>query len=151
MEIDEAVKHLEFSKKSYQNLIDNDTRNGEIIGKDTTGTWKANTSLATVYQTMRDTMVVAIRSLEAWEKVKVEINAEIKYLNEPALVGDNKDVEVLELEWVLEVIDKQLKGGTEMKYKYEMCHCSKCGKLTRWCKECPGGTWYCMRCVEVEE
>lgn len=73
MTIDEAVKHLEFSKKSYQNLIDNDTRIGEAVGKDTTGTWKADTSLATVYQTMRDTMAMAIRSLEAWEKVKAEI------------------------------------------------------------------------------
>lgn len=70
MTASEAIKHLEFSKKSYQNLIDNDTRNGEVIGKDTTGTWKANTSLATVYQTMHDTMVVAIRSLEAWEEIQ---------------------------------------------------------------------------------
>lgn len=73
MTLEEAIKHLEFSKKSYQNLIDNDMRNGEAIGKDTTGTWKANTSLATVYQTMRDTMDMAIKSLEAWEKVKAEI------------------------------------------------------------------------------
>lgn len=73
MTIEETIKHLEFSKKSYQNLIDNDTRIGEAVGKDTTGTWKAGTSLATVYQTMRDTMAMAIRSLEAWEKVKAEI------------------------------------------------------------------------------
>ena len=73
MTISEAIKHLKFSKKSYQNLIDNDTRNGEAIGKDTTGTWKANTSLANVYQTMRDTMDMAIKSLEAWEKVKADI------------------------------------------------------------------------------
>ena len=73
MTIEEAIKHLEFSKKSYQNLIDNDTRIGEAVGKDTTGTWKADTSLATVYQTMRDTMIVAIKSLEAWENVKADI------------------------------------------------------------------------------
>ena len=38
-----------------------------------------------------------------------------------------------------------------MKYKYAITHCSKCGKLTRWRRECRGGTWVCMRCGEVGE
>lgn len=94
MTIDETIKHLEFSKKSYQNLIDNDTRIGEAVGKDTTGTWKADTSLATVYQTMRDTMVVAIRSIEAWEKVKAEIDEiEKKYGLDKATKYGNENAE----------------------------------------------------------
>lgn len=56
---------------------------------------------------------IAIRSLEAWKRVKAEINSEIKNLNESALVSDNKDVEVLELEWVLDIIDKHLKEEEE--------------------------------------
>lgn len=58
-------------------------------------------------------MAVAFKSLEAWKRVKAEINSEIKNLNESALVSDNKDVEVLELEWVLDIIDKHLKEEEE--------------------------------------
>ena len=41
---------------------------------------------------------IAIKSLEAWEGVKVDIDKEIKDLNEP-FVADGVDYEIVELEW----------------------------------------------------
>lgn len=35
-----------------------------------------------------------------------------------------------------------------MKYKYVSIHCSICGKLMKWRRECPKGAWYCVKCHE---
>lgn len=60
---EEARHHIEFMIKSYQNLIDNDIRSGDTIGKDMEGRWSADTTLRDVYQTMIDALDTAL----SWE------------------------------------------------------------------------------------
>lgn len=57
---EEAVRHLEFLIKSYQNLIDNDVRSGEAVGKDVEGQWSSDTTLREAYQTMIDALDTAL-------------------------------------------------------------------------------------------
>lgn len=106
MTVEEAIKHLQFSKKSYQNLIDNDTRSGDAIGKDIHGMWSADTSLVKAYQTMIDTMDMAIASLETWNKIKQEIN---DLFSKPACYMPNYDA----YKMFLEIIDKHLQEVEE--------------------------------------
>ncbi len=60
---EEARHHIEFLIKGYQNLIDNDIRSGDAIGKDVEGQWSADTTLRDAYQTMIDALDIAL----SWE------------------------------------------------------------------------------------
>ena len=62
---EEAIKHLEFMAKGYQNLLDNDERCLEAVGKGYKGEVEAQESLADVYKTQIETLNVAIDALQA--------------------------------------------------------------------------------------
>ena len=61
---EEAIKHLEFMAKGYQNLLDNDERCLEAVGKGYKGEVEAQESLADVYKTQIDALNLAIKALE---------------------------------------------------------------------------------------
>ena len=47
---EEVVKKLDFLIRSYQNLIDNQVSEGEIVGPGVKGTWKADAPIIKSYQ-----------------------------------------------------------------------------------------------------
>ena len=61
---EEAIKHLEFMAKGYQNLLDNDERCLEAVGKGYKGEVEAQESLADVYKAQIDALNLAIKALE---------------------------------------------------------------------------------------
>lgn len=60
----EAISHIKYSIKAYQNLIENDARSGEAIGKDIKGEWKSEKTLADTYMKMIESLKMAIKALE---------------------------------------------------------------------------------------
>ncbi len=60
----EAISHIEYIIKAYQNLIDNDARNGEVIDKDIKGEWESEKTLAGAYMIMIESLKMAIQALE---------------------------------------------------------------------------------------
>lgn len=61
---EEVIKHLEFMAKGYQNLLDNDERCLEAVGKGYKGEVEAQESLADVYKAQIDALNMAIKALE---------------------------------------------------------------------------------------
>lgn len=61
---EEAIKHLGFMAKGYQNLLDNDERCLEAVGKGYKGEVEAQESLADVYKAQIDALNLAIKALE---------------------------------------------------------------------------------------
>lgn len=73
---EEAIKHLEYSKKAYQNLIDNDVRKVEAIGKDLRMEFKSASILEDCYKVTRDSLdmgIKALKKMEMLENLKKEI------------------------------------------------------------------------------
>lgn len=64
---EEAIKHLEYSKKAYQNLIDNDVRKVEAIGKDLRMEFKSASILEDCYKVSRDSLDMGIKALKKME------------------------------------------------------------------------------------
>ena len=62
---EEAIKHLEFMAKGYQNLLINDERCLEAVGKGYKGEIKAQASLEDVYKMQIETLNVAIEALQS--------------------------------------------------------------------------------------
>ena len=61
---EEAIKHLEFMAKGYQNLLDNDERCLEAVGKGYKGEVETQESLADVYKMQIEVLNVAIKALQ---------------------------------------------------------------------------------------
>ena len=61
---EEAIKHLEFMAKGYQNLLDNDERCLEAVGKGYKGEVEAQESLADVYKMQIEVLNLAIKAIK---------------------------------------------------------------------------------------
>lgn len=61
---EEAIKHLEFMAKGYKNLLDNDERCLEAVGKGYKGEVEAQESLADVYKNQIEVLNMAIDALQ---------------------------------------------------------------------------------------
>ena len=60
----EAIDKMEFCKRAYQRMIDENSQEGVFVGKGFEGKWKADTPLYKVYEDMRDACDMAIKALE---------------------------------------------------------------------------------------
>lgn len=107
----EAIKHLEFMVKSYQNLIDNDVRSGDAIGKDFEGEWKTEQTLADIYRTMIASLNIAINSLQIDEQY--DLAMEQAELTGPT--GHCKDCKYFEYDSVAKV------DGMPLIVAHEIC------------------------------
>lgn len=104
---EEAISHIKYSIKAYQNLIENDGRSGEVIGKDIKGEWKSEKTLADAYMKMIESLKMAIMALEQ-EPILDKISAEMR---EEMLSHSGTGEEVIQayadgLKKGLEIIDK---------------------------------------------
>ena len=61
---EEAIDKMEFCKRAYQMMIDENSQEGVFVGKGFEGKWKADTPLYKVYEDMRDACDMAIKALE---------------------------------------------------------------------------------------
>ena len=60
----EAIDKMEFCKRAYQRMIDENLQEGVFVGKGFEGKWKADTPLYKVYEDMRDACDMSIKALE---------------------------------------------------------------------------------------
>ena len=68
MSNEECIEKLEFIRNGYQNLIDNDLRSGEAIGKDIKFSWEAPHTMKDVYEKMIEALNIAIETLQEKEE-----------------------------------------------------------------------------------
>ena len=99
MTYEEVTKKLDFLIRSYQNLIDNQVSEGEIVGPGVKGTWKADTPLIEAYQNMIEALMLAKLAIKQNQMLKLDYNARLK--DDMAAMLD--------------------KIGTEIKTKYGQC------------------------------
>ena len=64
MTSEEAIKHLEYSKRAYQNLIDNDNRKMEAIGKDLKVEFRSATIMEDCYRSSMESLEMGIQALK---------------------------------------------------------------------------------------
>ena len=60
----EAIDKMEFCKRAYQMMIDENSQEGVFVGKGFEGKWKADTPLYKAYKDMRDACDMSIKALE---------------------------------------------------------------------------------------
>ena len=75
---EEVVKKLDFLIRSYQNLIDNQVSEGEIVGPGVKGTWKADTPIIKSYQNMIEALTLAKLAIKQYQMLKLDYNARLK-------------------------------------------------------------------------
>lgn len=75
---EEVVKKLDFLIRSYQNLIDNQVSEGEIVGPGVKGTWKANAPIIESYQNMIEALTLAKLAIKQYQMLKLDYNARLK-------------------------------------------------------------------------
>lgn len=75
---EEVVKKLDFLIRSYQNLIDNQVSEGEIVGPGVKGTWKADTPIIESYQNMIEALTLAKLAIKQYQMLKLDYNARLK-------------------------------------------------------------------------
>ena len=78
MTYEEATKKLDFLIRSYQNLIDNQVSEGEIVGPGVKGTWKADTPIIESYQNMIEALMLAKLVIKQYLMLKLDYNARLK-------------------------------------------------------------------------
>ena len=75
---EEVVKKLDFLIRSYQNLIDNQVSEGEIVGPGVKGTWKADAPIIKSYQNMIEALTLAKLAIKQYQMLKLDYNARLK-------------------------------------------------------------------------
>lgn len=75
---EEVVKKLDFLIRSYQNLIDNQVSEGEIVGPGIKGTWKADALIIKSYQNMIEALTLAKLAIKQYQMLKLDYNARLK-------------------------------------------------------------------------
>lgn len=75
---EEVVKKLDFLIRSYQNLIDNQVSEGEIVGPGVKGTWKADAPIIESYQNMIEALTLAKLAIKQYQMLKLDYNARLK-------------------------------------------------------------------------
>lgn len=75
---EEVVKKLDFLIRSYQNLIDNQVSEGEIVGPGVKGTWKAYAPIIESYQNMIEALTLAKLAIKQYQMLKLDYNARLK-------------------------------------------------------------------------
>lgn len=75
---EEVVKKLDFLIRSYQNLIDNQVSEGEIVGPGIKGTWKADAPIIKSYQNMIEALTLAKLAIKQYQMLKLDYNARLK-------------------------------------------------------------------------
>lgn len=78
MTYEEIIKKLDFLIRSYQNLIDNQVSEGEIVGPGVKGTWKADTPIIELYQNMIEALTLAKLAIKQYQMLKLDYNARLK-------------------------------------------------------------------------
>ena len=78
MTYEEATKKLDFLIRSYQNLIDNQVSEGEIVGPGVKGTWKADAPIIESYQNMIEALTLAKLAIKQYQMLKLDYNARLK-------------------------------------------------------------------------
>lgn len=68
----EAIDKMEFCKRAYQRMIDENLQEGVFVGKGFEGKWKADTPLYKVYEDMRDACDMSIKALTELPKRRKE-------------------------------------------------------------------------------
>lgn len=89
-----TIHKLEYMKKAYQTLIDEKVDSGKLVGDGVKGEWKAETPLDKAYKDMIEALGMAIKSIEALDKLDSIIVEEL----------DNSTdfKECMTLRWVLD-------------------------------------------------
>ena len=64
MTVDEANHKMDFLKKAYQKLIDENVDSGKLVGDGVMGEWKAETPLDEAYKDMIEALDLVIKALE---------------------------------------------------------------------------------------
>ena len=75
---EEVVKKLDFLIRSYQNLIDNQVSEGEIVGPGVKGTWKTDAPIIESYQNMIEALTLAKLAIKQYQMLKLDYNARLK-------------------------------------------------------------------------
>lgn len=75
---EEVVKKLDFLIRSYQNLIDNQVSEGEIVGPGVKGTWKVDAPIIKSYQNMIEALTLAKLAIKQYQMLKLDYNARLK-------------------------------------------------------------------------
>ena len=75
---EEVVKKSDFLIRSYQNLIDNQVSEGEIVGPGVKGTWKADAPIIESYQNMIEALTLAKLAIKQYQMLKLDYNARLK-------------------------------------------------------------------------
>lgn len=75
---EEVTKKLDFLIRSYQNLIDNQVSEGEIVGPGVKGTWKTDTPIIKTYQNMIEALTLAKLAIKQYQMLKLDYNARLK-------------------------------------------------------------------------
>ena len=78
MTYEEVVKKLDFLIRAYQNLIDNQVSEGEIVGPGVKGTWRADAPIIESYQNMIEALTLAKLVIKQYQMLKLDYNARLK-------------------------------------------------------------------------
>ena len=96
MTYEEVTKKLDFLIRSYQNLIDNQVSEGEIVGPGVKGTWKADTPIIESYQNMIEALTLAKLAIKQYQMLKLDYNARLK--DDMAAMLDKIRADIIEYE-----------------------------------------------------
>ncbi|MBR2551019.1 MAG: hypothetical protein IKE92_13575 [Clostridiales bacterium] len=96
MTYEEVIKKLNFLIRSYQNLIDNQVSEGEIVGPGVKGTWKADTPIIESYQNMIEALTLAKLVIKKYQMLKLDYNARLK--DDMAAMLDKVRADIFEYE-----------------------------------------------------
>ena len=96
MTYEEVTKKLDFLIRSYQNLIDNQVSEGEIVGPGVKGTWKADTPIIESYQNMIKALTLAKLVIKKYQMLKLDYNARLK--DDMAAMLDKIRADIIEYE-----------------------------------------------------
>lgn len=126
MTYEEIIKKLDFLIRSYQNLIDNQVSEGEIVGPGVKGTWKADTPIIESYQNMIEALTLAKLAIKQYQMLRLDYNARLKddmaaMLTELQLEIEEKAKQICDdgwwlcYNWLIQQKINELKGNQEGK------------------------------------
>ena len=110
---EKAIGNLEFIKKSYQKLIDENVDSGIFVGTDMQGQWRANTPLDDVYKIMIESLNMAIEVLKNFDYYKSQCKSYEGTIN--------KLTEALKQEPSTDAVSRQelMKAFAELPHEYK--------------------------------
>ena len=147
----EAIDKMEFCKRAYQRMIDENSQEGVFVGKGFEGKWKADTPLYKVYEDMRDACDMAIKALEQ-EPCEDAISRQATI--EAFQMFRGYEANRTNAEWVdrIETIVKKLPPVNPTETVTEFAdRCRECGKMRKghWIYDKNIENWRCSECGET--